>query len=342
MNVELGTLNRSCKEKIMLDTLKNKGLVLICGTVISVLIIHAHAESVQTGPEPYNVVWNSPSKDFNGSMPIGNGDIGANVWVEQGGDLLFYISKTDAWSENARLLKLGRIRIRLTPNPFASGSLFQQELDLKNGVIKIRATPESIGNEVDLNFWIDANNPVIRITGKASNPIKVEVMLEHWRTERQEVAKGDRSFTGLFDRDTKSKGFAYPLFVEPDTIVDTKEDSMIWYHRNRKSAHSVWEDTLNNQGLGGFIEKSDDPLLNLTFGALVEGKGLVRTSSTKLQSAKPSDAVDISVFPLTAQTATAKQWSEKVKYQAVKYKGKHSAELHTQPVDEFLKREHIT
>ena len=63
----------------------------------------------------YNVVWDSPSADYNGSMPIGNGDIGANVWVEDGGDLLFYISKTDSWSENARLLKLGKVRVRLNP-----------------------------------------------------------------------------------------------------------------------------------------------------------------------------------------------------------------------------------
>ena len=29
--------------------------------------------------EKYNIVWDSPSKDYNGSMPIGNGDIGAAV-----------------------------------------------------------------------------------------------------------------------------------------------------------------------------------------------------------------------------------------------------------------------
>ena len=30
----------------------------------------------------YNVVWNSPSQSSDGSMPIGNGAIGLNVWVE--------------------------------------------------------------------------------------------------------------------------------------------------------------------------------------------------------------------------------------------------------------------
>ena len=45
----------------------------------------------------YNVIWNSPSNNSSGSMPIGNGDIGMNLWVEANGDLVFYISKTDAW-----------------------------------------------------------------------------------------------------------------------------------------------------------------------------------------------------------------------------------------------------
>ena len=46
----------------------------------------------------YNVIWDSPSEDYNGSMPIGNGDLAANVWVEPSGDLIFLVSKSDAWS----------------------------------------------------------------------------------------------------------------------------------------------------------------------------------------------------------------------------------------------------
>jgi len=45
-------------------------------------------------------------------MPTGNGDIGLNVWVEESGDLLFYIGKTDLWDDNSRLLKLGRARAK--------------------------------------------------------------------------------------------------------------------------------------------------------------------------------------------------------------------------------------
>jgi Domain of unknown function (DUF5703) len=62
-----------------------------------------------------NVVWDSPSADSFGSMPLGNGDVGVNVWVEQNGDLLFYISKVDAFDAGHLMPKLGRVRLRLNP-----------------------------------------------------------------------------------------------------------------------------------------------------------------------------------------------------------------------------------
>ena len=56
-----------------------------------------------------NVVWDDPRENAAGSMPLGNGEVGINVWVESPGELVFYISRTDAWSECNRLLKLGRV-----------------------------------------------------------------------------------------------------------------------------------------------------------------------------------------------------------------------------------------
>jgi len=46
--------------------------------------------------DAYNVVWTAPSQDGSGSMPLGNGEVGVNLWVEPDGDLLFYIARTDA------------------------------------------------------------------------------------------------------------------------------------------------------------------------------------------------------------------------------------------------------
>ena len=75
---------------------------------------------------PYNVTWNSPSEDSFGSMPLGNGDIGLNVWVEKNGDLLFYISKIDAFDAAHLLPKIGRIRIKTEPALTVDG--FRQTL----------------------------------------------------------------------------------------------------------------------------------------------------------------------------------------------------------------------
>ena len=48
---------------------------------------------------PYNAVFLSASQDETGSIPIGNGNVGINLWVEEDGDLLFYVSRNDAWAE---------------------------------------------------------------------------------------------------------------------------------------------------------------------------------------------------------------------------------------------------
>ena len=70
-------------------------------------------------------------------MPLGNGDIALNAWMTKDGDLQFYISKTDAWDDNARLLKVGKVRLHFEPNPIATGQAFRQELKLGEGCIEI-------------------------------------------------------------------------------------------------------------------------------------------------------------------------------------------------------------
>ena len=104
-----------------------------------------------------NVTWISPSRDSSGSMPLGNGDIGLNLWVEPDGDLLCYLSKTDAWCGTGRLLKLGRLRVSLDPNPFRAGLPFRQTLRLRDGEIEIVAGAE--GQAVTLRIWVDACAP---------------------------------------------------------------------------------------------------------------------------------------------------------------------------------------
>src|SRR5580658_10308464 len=86
-----------------------------------------------------NVTWNSLGTNENNSMPIGNGDIAVNVWTEQNGDIVLLLAKSDAWSENGQLLKLGRVRVKLTPNPFVTAASLTQTLQLESGDIQIQS-----------------------------------------------------------------------------------------------------------------------------------------------------------------------------------------------------------
>ena len=129
----------------------------------------------------YNVVWDTPSQDCYGSMPIGNGDIGLNVWVQSDGGLHFYIAKTDAWSEQGCLLKLGKVRVGITPNPFKPGMTFKQTLDVRNAEILVEA------EEVRVRVWVNANHPMIHVEVESETEVGVNVDFNMWRTAQREI-----------------------------------------------------------------------------------------------------------------------------------------------------------
>jgi hypothetical protein len=231
-------------------------------------------------------------------MPAGNGDIGINLWVEENGDLLFYLSKTDAWSGNARLLKLGKVRLSLSLNPFKTGNPFLQELILKDGVINIKAgKPEEM---ISINVWVDANHPVVELDINSKQKIRASVTTEPWRLEQREIA------------DNVEIHSAYGLksiMVEKDTILEHDKENVVWAHRNERS---TWKDNLTMQGLEGYIEKGKDPLLHNTFGALIHSGQLHKTSPTKLESEEAVTEFSVSIFALTAQTNSLDQWEKEI------------------------------
>ena len=79
---------------------------------IALLTLAPAALSLQ-GDDPgrYDEVWHTAGPDASASVPLGNGEIALNAWVEPDGTLVFYVARTDAWSENGRLLKVGRLRV---------------------------------------------------------------------------------------------------------------------------------------------------------------------------------------------------------------------------------------
>ncbi len=257
-------------------------------------------------PLPTPLVWTYPSHDSSGSMPLGNGDIGLNVWVEENGDLLFYLSKTDAWDENARLLKLGRVRVSLTPNLFRADADFRQELDLATGTIRIHSTNHDL--QVTLLLWVDANRPVVHLEINSDRPVDARVRLELWRTcERTREGMEGHCDAGLRSVDARET-------VYPDTIIETTDDTIIWCHRNHSSC---WQATLEHQDMAGWIADGCDPLLDRTFGALLRGDGLVKDNDQMLRTAVPQTRIAVAIHPLTVQVSTPDEWMRWVMTQAV-------------------------
>jgi alpha-L-fucosidase 2 len=150
-----------------------------------------------------NVVWDSSSADSSGSMPVGNGDIGLNVWVEAAtGDLVFYIGKTDCWGDNVRgdtgLPKVGRVRIKVTPNPYKEGAPFRQALRIQEGQMVITLGPAA--SAVELTVWVDANNPVIHVEARSQQPVVLQAAVEPYRTKPANGLNADLVFQGQKDR----------------------------------------------------------------------------------------------------------------------------------------------
>src|SRR5215207_604348 len=97
--------------------MSTKNVLLLTGILIANLLpLVMPAQPVLPS---YNITWNSQSQNSAGSMPCGGGDIGLNVWVENG-ELLLYMAKSGSFDENNALLKQGRIRVKCTPNAFES------------------------------------------------------------------------------------------------------------------------------------------------------------------------------------------------------------------------------
>src|ERR1035441_4559143 len=141
------------------------------------------------GPDAFNVVWDSPSANHHGSMPLGNGDIALNAWMTKDGDLQFYISKTDAWDDNARSVKVGKVRVHFEPNPVATGKAFRQVLRLNDGCIEITVGDASASAQSAMSnpqstirLWVDANHPVIHVTADSATPMEATAFVELWRT----------------------------------------------------------------------------------------------------------------------------------------------------------------
>ncbi|MHC4199377.1 MAG: DUF5703 domain-containing protein [Planctomycetota bacterium] len=255
-------------------------------------------------PDRYDVTWDSPSTGPSGSMPLGNGDIGVNAWVEKTGDLLFYISKTDSWGDNGRLLKVGRVRVALSPSPLPSDEPFVQKLSLHDATMDVRFGKGDASTAVQL--WVDANHPVIHVTVRSPRPLEATASIELWRKERYTLPSLECS--DVLNKSPRRE----KTVVEPDTVLKDLPGGIGWYHRNVKSVGPAL--TARIQGAKDFDRP--DPLLGRTFGAVVMAKnGMAEKAGWNarrlddLRLLSPASTTHrISVYVLTKHPASPEEW----------------------------------
>jgi len=247
----------------------------------------------------YNVIWNSPSENSHGSMPLGNGDVGINAWVEASGDLVFYVSKTDAWDENAGLCKIGRVRMKFDP-PLAVKDKFRQELKLRDGVIVIESKIQNQPSTIRL--WVDADQPLVRVEAESAVPVSCRAELELWRVRERPL---DPTADYGYGNGKNPLAQSYKLTVLPDMVATSAAPQVVWYHRNTRSLYPVCLEVQHLEALKG---RFADPLLHHTFGASLRGKDMVLDGPKALKSSQLVKRHQLTVCVLAQRAETADAW----------------------------------
>jgi sialidase-1 len=218
-----------------------------------------------------NVVWDSPSENSLGSMPLGNGDIGANVWVEPSATSSCCCPRPMPLTTSRACSRSGGCASRPSPR-WCSPTALPTALNLRDGCIDIES------GETTVRVWIDANHPVVQVDFQSKTPFTAEAVVEIWRTE---VRMLDRKQGREIESHSTYGNFPEKLKVNPDVVLPHDESSIAWCHHN---IESQWERNMRHTGLEAEIPKHTDPILRRTFGAVIRGSGMKPASDLVLKA----------------------------------------------------------
>lgn len=252
------------------------------------------------------------------SMPCGGHDIGLNVWVENG-DILFYMQRSGSLAETNEYLKLGRIRLQLTPNPFAlSAGQFRQELKLRQGYIEIYGKsplPNGKTIEATVRIWAETNRPIIHLEVDSDQLIQANAAYENWRLDDEDIPNNNRrrSFFSL-------NNYPGKVTMKADTMARDPQ-GVLFYHRN-PDEKLIPNMLIRQQQLEEYKEQIVDDLHGRTFGGMMTGKGFVPAGETKgtyqttpykawhIASKKPANTHHLRIVTHIAQTQTIDSWQK--------------------------------
>lgn len=260
-------------------------------------------------PASYNIVWTAQSKNSSESMPCGGGDIGMNVWVEDG-DLLIYVARSGSFNEDNALMKAGRLRIKLFPNCF-DGNSFRQELHLREGYVTVEG--ENNGVKATVKIWADVFSPVAHMEVTANKKISVEASYESWRYQ-------DRAIKARENFGNSWKWAAPKNNIYKKDVIDYSGNEVLFYHHN--TAETIFDSTVAQQGMDAVKDQLYNPLKRLAFGGSFSGKNFFPAGTYegmyvntdfkgwRLATLKPSTTHSLQLFLHTAQVDRIDIWKQ--------------------------------
>jgi hypothetical protein len=255
----------------------------------------------------YDVVWTTQSNNASESMPCGAGDIGMNVWVEKG-ELFFYVARSGNLDENNAMMKTGRVRVKLFPNPF-NGTSFKQQLHLEEGYVTVEG--EHNGTKATVKIWADVFKPVAHIDISANKKISVEASYESWRYR-------DRIITTRENWGNSWKWGAPKNNIYKKDVITFTGYEVLFYHHN--SSETIFDVVVKQQGMESVKEQLYNPLKQLAFGGSFGGENFVLAGTDtgryaitdfkawklKSKSAAKQHALQLTLH--NAQVATIDTW----------------------------------
>ena len=97
------------------------------------------------------------------------------------------MAKSGAFDENNALLKLGRVRLSMDPNPFAVGAgFFEQRLLINDGYVTF-----SGANNTLIKLWVDVYTSAVHTEITSSIDLNLTASFESWRTAGHQMVAGD-------------------------------------------------------------------------------------------------------------------------------------------------------
>ena len=241
-----------------------------------------HQSKNSSSVSQYNIDWDTQSKDVTGSMPLGGGNLGLNVWVEND-DVLFYIGHSDSRLENQKLIKLGRLRLKMNPSPFKKK--FSQQLNLLQSSILLKGETDN-GKPVKLKLWVDSFKPVVHAELESDEPLTIEIGYESWFFNAFQISNG-----------------------------------LEWHYR-LDSTKSDLPGKIKNQKLEAIADRIHDPLKNLTMGGRIVADGLIYSGSDsgvymktpfkswKAKTANPVKKLEMRVLLRVEQEKSLELWKD--------------------------------